>query len=273
MLKKAYLRYKKNKIAMIGTTLLVLMIVAAVIGPFFTQDPYRQDAKSFLGPSSKYLMGTDNLGRDMLSRVFLGVRYSLAIGIAAILLAFVFGLLMGSVAGYYGGFFDIVIMRFADVFLAFPYVLGAIALMVVLGPGLFNVPIAIAVFSWAAFARMYRSSVLETKSKEYVTAAKSLGAGNLRVMFRHILPNAVPALVVFAATDTAYAILGESVLSFVGLGVPAPFPSLGRMLADSLNYMAISPWMMLFPGLFLILAVLSFILIGDGLRDAIDPEM
>lgn len=271
MLERSFKRFLKNKLGMAGFVLLVIVTIIASLGPYLVQDSYNQDAKAFLGPSFNHLMGTDYLGRDILSRVVTGARYSLTIGVISVFLAFIFGLMMGSFAGFYGGILDIVIMRLVDIFLAFPFILGAIALMVVIGPGIYNVPIAIAIFSWAAFARMYRSSVLEIKEKEYVLAARSLGAGSFRIMFKHIMPNAIPSLIIFAATDIAYAILGETVLSFVGLGVPAPFPSWGRMLSDSMNFMPSSFWQILFPGLFLIITVLAFILIGDNLRDAFDP--
>ena len=262
----------KNKSALVGVIICTLIIVMAIAGPLLAKDPYRQEAKTLLRPSLSHPMGTDNLGRDVLSRLLIGARYSLMVGFFAVLLASILGLLAGSAAGFFGGVADSVIMRLADVFLAFPYVLGAIALMVFLGPSLINVPIAIAVFTWASFARIYRSSVLDIKGKEYVTAARLSGAGSVRVMFGHIMPNAAAPLIVFGTTEVAYAILGESVLSFIGLGAPVQFPSWGRMLADSLNYSSTSPWLIFFPGLFLVLTVLSFILIGDGLRDVLDPK-
>jgi len=200
------------------------------------------------------------------------MRLSLTIGFLSIVISLIVGLTAGSISGYLGGFIDAVIMRLVDIFLAFPYVLGSIALMVIIGSGFLNVIVAIAAFMWASFARLYRSSVLEIKEAEFIQAAKLSGANNRYIIIRHILPNTIGPIVVYASVSIGIAILGEAVLSFIQIGLQPPTPSLGLMLSDALQYIENAPWLMLFPGLFLFSIVLCFVLVGEGLRDALDPK-
>ena len=179
----------------------------------------------------------------------------------------------GALSGYFGGVSDTVIMRMADIFFAFPYILGAIVIMTVLGPGIVNIFIAIGILGWASFARIFRGSILSIKNKEYIEAARALGASNYRIITKHIFPNSMAPIIVFATMNVGVAIIVEAALSFLGLGVQPPTPSWGKMLAESLDYIDIAPWMMLFPGLAIVITVLGFVLLGDGLRDAFDPKL
>lgn len=271
---KKFARFYKNRLSLVGLIVLASLIIIALLGPLLIKhSPTEQNFATLQKPTLKHLMGTDDLGRDVLSRVVYGSRLSLAIGILAVTIAFLIGILFGSVSGYLGGFIDALIMRVVDIFLAFPYVLGAMALMVALGSGFLNVIVAIACFMWASFARLQRASVLELRQAEFVQAAKISKASMMYIIRRHIIPNSVSPLIVYAATGIGTAILGEAMLSFIQIGLQPPTPSLGLMLNDALPYIENAPWLMLFPGLFLFLIVLSFILIGDGLRDALDPNV
>ena len=263
----------KNRLALAGLIGLALILLLAIFGPFLI--PYSPTGQQFAQlkpPSLKHFMGTDDLGRDITSRVLYGSRLSLSIGFSAIAIALIIGLIAGSISGYAGGLTDTFIMRLVDIFLAFPYVLGAIALMVVMGSGFLNVVIAIAAFMWASFARLHRANVLGIKEAEFIQAAKLSGASNFYIITRHILPNTMGPLVVYASISVGIAILGEAVLSFISIGLQPPTPSLGLMLSGALQYVETAPWLMLFPGLFLFLIVLCFVLIGEGLRDALDPK-
>lgn len=262
----------KSKRAVVGLVILGVVLVTAILGPLIVPyTPTEQNFAKLAVPSFSHPMGTDDLGRDVFSRVLSGSRLSLLIGVLAVTAAFIVGLLAGCISGYLGGYIDAFIMRIVDVFLAFPYVLGAIALMVVLGAGLFNIVIAIAAFMWASFARLQRASVLEIREVEYVQAARLSGASHTHIIWRHIIPNSISPLIVFGAMSVGIAILGEAVLSFIQVGLQPPTPSLGLMLGDALTYIESAPWTMFFPGLFLALIVFSFIFIADGLRDLLDP--
>ena len=273
--KDAWRRLKKNKLAMLGLAIVIILILLAIFAPLLA--PYDPNARvkedSALEPSGKYWFGTDLLGRDILSRVIYGSRISIEVGIVAVGISVAIGLFFGAISGYFGRWPDALIMRIADIFFAFPYILGAIAIMTILGSGIVNIFIAIGVLGWAYFARIFRGSILSIKNKEYIEAARALGASNTRIIVKHIFPNAIAPIIVYATMNVGTAIIVEAALSFLGIGVQPPTPAWGKMLSESLDFIDIAPWMMLFPGLAIVITVLGFVLLGDGLRDAFDPKM
>ncbi|HAJ95792.1 MAG TPA: ABC transporter permease, partial [Actinobacteria bacterium] len=251
--------------------LIILAIFAPLLAPYDPSARVKED--SALGPSSTYLFGTDLLGRDIFSRVIYGSRISIEVGIIAVGISVVLGLFFGALAGYFGRWADAIIMRLADIFFAFPYILGAIAIMTIMGSGIVNIFIAIGLLGWAYFARIFRGSILAIKNKEYIEAARALGASNTRIITKHIFPNSTAPIIVYATMNVGTAIIVEAALSFLGIGVQPPTPAWGKMLSEALSYIDIAPWMMLFPGLAIVITVLGFVLLGDGLRDAFDPKM
>lgn len=262
-----------NPLAVAGCVVLLLLILAAIFGPTVaphgvndTNVPQRLHAPSWAHP-----FGTDELGRDILSRVLVASRASLKVGAVAVGISLVAGVLLGLIAGYYGRFVDDAVMRAMDMLFAFPAILLAIAILAVLGPGLTNAMIAIGVVYTPIFARVTRASVLSVRDEVYVRAARSSGAGNVRIMLRHILPNVAGPIIVQTSLSLAFAILSEAALSFLGLGLQPPAPSWGRMLYDGRDYLQQAWWMGVFPGLAIFLTVLSFNVVGDALRDALDP--
>ncbi|MEE1467757.1 MAG: ABC transporter permease, partial [Collinsella sp.] len=228
---------------------------------------------SLLAPCAEHPFGTDALGRDILVRVIYGARVSLSVGIMATAISTLIGLVMGALAGFYGGIWDTIIMRCADIFLAFPYVLFVVAMIAVIGRGLQNVFIAIGILGWPSIARVFRSAILTVKENDYVDAARAMGASDARIVVRHIFPNSVASIVVYATMNIGGAILTESALSFLGMGVIPPTPSWGSMIQDGQQYLLTAPWMMIMPGLAILSTVLAFTLLGDGLRDALDVKM
>jgi ABC-type dipeptide/oligopeptide/nickel transport system permease subunit len=273
--KDAWKRLKRNKLALVGLSIVILLILIAMLAPIISPyDPnIRIKEDSSLGPSRVHLFGTDLLGRDIFSRVIYGSRISIEVGIIAVGISVIIGLILGALSGYFGNIPDTVIMRIADIFFAFPYILGAIAIMTVLGPGIVNIFIAIGILGWASFARIFRGSILSIKNKEYIEAARALGASNYRIITKHIFPNSFAPIIVYATMNVGTAIIVEAALSFLGIGVQPPTPAWGKMLADSLEYIDTAPWMMLFPGLAILITVLGFVMLGDGLRDAFDPRL
>ncbi len=271
----AWRRLRSNKLAMLGLSIVIIMILVAIFAPLIS--PYgpneRDKDSSLLAPSRNHLFGTDLLGRDIFSRVIYGSRISMTVGVVAVGVSLLIGLFFGALSGFFGNIADAVIMRFADIFFAFPYILGAIAIMTILGPGLLNIFIAIGVLGWSSVARLFRGSILSIKEKEYVEASRALGASNYRLVIKHIFPNASAAIIVYATMNVGTAIVVEAALSFLGLGIQPPTPSWGKMLSESLNYINTSPWMMYFSGLAIVITVLGFVLLGDGLRDAFDPRL
>lgn len=275
-------RLRKNRLAMAGLIWISFMVLIAVTAdlwaPRLLGDPVNIDsntvhAQSLLPPSLHHPFGTDKLGRDIAARVVYGARVSLAVGVLATSISILIGLLLGAWAAFYGGLLDSFIMRVADVFFAFPYILFAIALIAVLGKGVQNVFIAIGILGWPSIARVFRSSIFSTKENEYVDAARALGASDVRIMTRHILPNSIAPIIVYGTMSVGGAILTEAALSFLGMGVQAPQPSWGLMLADARAYLFTAPWLMIYPGLAILTTVLGFVLLGDGLRDALDVKM
>jgi peptide/nickel transport system permease protein len=260
--------------AVAGAIIVTVVVVAALAAPVVLPwDPAYQDLPNRLqGPSWQHWFGLDELGRDILARVLLGARVSLMVGIVVVGVSSVVGMAVGGVSGYYGGRIDQIIGRIMDVLMAFPGMLLAIALVAVLGPSLLNVVLALAVIGWVGYARLVRGQVLRAREFEYVTAAKTLGAGTLRILTRHVLPSAVPPLLVQATLGMAGAILSEAALSFLGLGVQPPTPSWGTMINGGRVHLLDAPHLTVFPGLLLALVVLGFNFLGDGLRDSIDPR-
>ncbi|MDY0340999.1 MAG: ABC transporter permease [Coriobacteriia bacterium] len=275
-------RLRRNRLAMIGLAWIFIIVVIALSAdlwaPQWLGSPSEFDSTTMgelkhLPPSAEHPFGTDKRGLDVASRIVYGSRYSLAVGIIATSIALSIGLVMGTLAAYYGGFIDSLVMRLADVFLAFPYILFAIALIAVLGRGFVNLFIAIGVLAWPTIARVVRSSILSVKENEYVDAARALGASDIRIMLRHMLPNAMAPIIVYGTMSIGGAILSEAALSFLGLGVQFPDPSWGHMLSEARGEMISYPWLMIFPGAAILTTVLAFVLLGDGLRDALDVKM
>ncbi|WP_152657490.1 nickel transporter permease [Oceanobacillus sp. CFH 90083] len=273
--KSVFNKLKKNKSAVVGGILIILLIIIALVGPYLTPyDPlYDQDVTNKLAtPSSEHWFGTDNFGRDIFSRVVQGTGLTLMIGFFSILLGATVGVFLGIIAGYYGKRTDSIIMRIMDVLLAFPSILLALTIVTVLGGSMVNVVIAVAVSSVPIFARIVRGSTLSVKKLEYIDAMRALGASDSRIIFKHILPNITSPIIVQATLSIATAILSAAGLSFLGLGAQPPTPEWGAMLSDGRNYLYNAPHVALFPGLAIVVAVLAFNLLGDGLRDAFDPK-
>ena len=268
-------RSKRQPLAAIGIGLLVIFVVCAVFAPWLTpQDPARLDLTGrLMGPSAVHWFGTDELGRDILSRTLYGARISLVVAVSVVGLSLAIGLVAGCLAGFYGGWADTVINVYVmNAFLALPGILLAIAFVAFMGPGLGNVIVALAISGWVGYARLVRGQVMAVKEREFVEAARALGASDLRIMGRHVLPNILQPLIVQAAIGMAGAVLAEATLSFLGLGVPPPAASWGSMLNDARSHLFDSPHLVFFPAMAVMLCVLSFNFIGDALRDWMDPR-
>jgi peptide/nickel transport system permease protein len=266
---------RSSRLGRWGLALALLLVFAAIVAPWISrQNPAAQDLPDrLMSPSAAHWFGTDELGRDIFSRTLYGARVSLTVGISVVIGAGLVGLAIGCLAGYFGGTFD----RFVNIilintFLSFPGVLLAIALAASLGPGLRNVIIALVIAGWAGYARLARAQVLKVKEMDFIAAARSLGASDARILWRHLLPNTIQPVLIQATIGMASAILAESTLSFLGLGVLAPTPSWGAMLNDARNHLFDAPHMIVFPALGIMAAVLSFNLLGDALRDWLDPK-
>ena len=263
--------FSKDRKAQFGLVVLVLFILGAFLAPVLAPyDPNEMTLNMMNGPSGDNMLGTDDLGRDLFSRILWGTQISLFVGVATVALALLFGVLLGMLAGYYGGWIDMVIMRYIDLQWAFPNFIIAVYLVAVFGTGLLNVIVAIALAFLDDFARVARSMVLTLKQEQYIDAAKVQGFSDFRIMMRHILPNAIAPIIVQATVSVSYAILGEASLSFLGLGVSSDTPTWGLILADGRSFISRAWWLGVFPGLAIMLVVLSINFIGDGLRDALD---
>lgn len=260
----------------IGGVLVGVLVLAAALAPVIAPfDPVRDaDLNNYLRPpGAPFALGTDTFGRDVLSRVIYGARVSLGVGIAVQASALVIGVTLGLLAGFFGGRVDQLIMRLTEVVFAFPGLLFAIAIMAVIGPSLYNVFLALGLVSWTSLARVVRGQVLSLKEQEYVEAARAVGASNARIIARHILPNTLAAVVVLVTLGIGGAILAEAGLSFLGLGAQPPQPSWGSMLSAGRDYLLQAPWLSVYPGLAIFLTVMGFNLLGDGIRDLLDPRM
>jgi peptide/nickel transport system permease protein len=267
-------RLLRNFAFAFGAILTILLVTVALTAPLLSPyDPNVQDTSRRLeAPSKEHLLGLDDLGRDVLSRIIWGARVSLRVGFSVVFLASIIGVTLGAISGYYGGWFETVIMRVTDIFLAFPGILLAIAMVAVLGPSVNNVIIALVIQGWVGYARLGRGQVLKVREMEYVTAAKALGAKSPRVILRHVLPNVVNPVIVMATLGLAGAILSEAALSFLGLGVQPPTPSWGAMLTSGRRYLGEANHLAYFPGAAIMLAVMGLNFLGDGLIDALDPK-
>jgi len=272
-------RFKKhlrnNPIILMGVIIILFVLVVGIAAPYISpQDPlkinmtHRREAPSF-----DFLMGTDRLGRDILSRMIWGTRISLLIGVVAVSVAMVIGVTIGLYSGYFGGIIDHILMRSMDVILAFPTLLLAIGLIAVTGPGIKNIIFVVALVRIPRFARIIHGSVISIKTKEYIEAARSISKSHLGILFQHILPNCLTPLTVEASLSIATAIITESALSFLGLGIRPPTPSWGQMIADGRTELFTAPWVVLLPGFAIMLTVLGYNLVGDGLRDILDPRL
>ncbi|PRX32650.1 peptide/nickel transport system permease protein/oligopeptide transport system permease protein [Orenia metallireducens] len=278
----AWRRLKKNKIAMVGLYVTIALILVAVFArwiapydPYFS--PVMEEGKielSMQGPSLEHPFGTDKLGRDIFSRIIYGAQISLTVGFITQAIAIVIGIVLGALAGYYSGLVDDIISYLINVFLAFPFMLFAIAIMAVFqDPGIEKIFVALGLISWPGLARIVRGQVMALKEEEYVEAAKSLGANDFRIIFKHVIPNTLAPIIVTVTLGVASAILAEAGLSFLGLGAQPPTPSWGLMLSTGKEYLRSYPRMMMFPGAAIMITVLAFNIFGDGLRDALDPKM
>lgn len=274
--RRALRRFLRNPLSVSGLIIVVaLMIVAIFAGPIAPHDPAKQNlfdkrAEPF---GEKYILGADQFGRDILSRLIYGARVSLTVAVLSVGIALAGGIIIGTLSGYVGGFLDGLLMRLMDLMLSFPYLLLAIVMVAALGSGVMNTTLAIGIWALPTFARMVRASVLSIMSKEYITAANAIGASHLRIMLTHIVPNFVSPILVYATLFMANAIMLEAALSFLGLGVQPPTPSWGEMISSGRNFLMVAPHVATIPGLAIMLAVLGFNLLGDGLRDALDPKM
>ena len=281
LVRETWSYFSESRGAVVGLVVFVLLVLTAFVAPWIAPyDPSEQFRNAFLTPpvweeggTWNFVLGTDAIGRDILSRLMFGARYSLLIGAVVVSLALTGGVILGLIAGYTRGFVDTAIMRVMDIILAFPSLLLALVLVAILGPGLFNAMLAIALVLQPHFARLTRASVMAEKNKEYVIAARVAGAGHLRLMFVTILPNCLAPLIVQATLSFSSAILDAAVLGFLGLGAQPPTPEWGTMLADAREFILSAWWVVTFPGIAILITVLAINLIGDGLRDALDPKM
>ena len=274
-LDKAKILVRQNKLAAFSALLIILMILIAIFAPVVAPYDHLQQslADRLQHPSAAHWLGTDELGRDVLSRIIFGARISLTIGLVPTLISMAIGTVLGMYAGFYGGKVDFIIMRLADVMLAFPSLLLAMVVMYTMGGGLINIFIALSLVNWAGTARIVRSQTLSLKEKEYVEAARSIGVKKWVIMFRHILPNCIPSLIVLFTLNIPSAILSEASLSFLGVGAQPPSASWGLMVVRGKKYLFSEPWLSIAPSVSIMIVVLAFNFLGDGLRDAVDPKL
>ncbi len=273
--KRLFLGLKKSKSAQFGLVIIFLFIFVAIFAPIISPySPVDQDISQRLKPPSRlHPLGTDQLGRDILSRIIYGSRISLIVGFSAVFISGIIGITLGMVSGFYGGKVDAVIMRLADIQLSLPFILLAIAIMAVLGPGLRNIILVLGITGWVIYARIVRGETLQTKNVDFVQAAVSLGNRDIRILFKHILPNVLASAIIVATLEMARMIIMEAALSFLGLGIQPPTPSWGSMVADGRDYITNAWWLITFPGLAIMITVLGINLFGDWLRGSLDPKL
>ncbi|MBE0524689.1 MAG: ABC transporter permease [Methanosarcinales archaeon] len=272
---KVVQQLKKDKMAVIGMMIILILTFIAIFAPYLSlYNPMEVNMENrLLSPSEKNPMGTDQLGRDLLSRIVYGTRVSIAAATMATLMIMIFGVMIGAIAGYFGGIIDQAIMRIVDVLLAFPNLILTIAIAGMLGPSLINLIIAMTATGWVGYSRIVRGSVLSVKEKEFVEAARAMGCSNSYIIVRHVIPNIISPVIVIATIGMGNTILSITGLSFLGLGAQPPTPEWGAMLSESKSFMTTAPHLMIFPGLMIMIVVLAFNFLGDGLRDALDPRL
>ena len=268
-------RLFKNKLAVAGLVTIALLVLVAILAPVLAPSPYEaQDLEStYQFPNAAHPLGTDNLGRDIMSRLIYGTRQSLRIGVLSVAIASTLGIIFGSVAGFYGGRVDNILMRMLDIYQSIPAMLLSIALAAALGPGINNAILAIGISTMAEYARMIRAQILTVREREYVEAARAINAGDFRIVTKHIIPNALAPLIVSITMNIGNSILAAATLSFIGIGAKPPLPEWGAMLSAGRAYMRDYGYLVVIPGICIMISVLAFNLLGDGLRDALDPKM
>lgn len=268
-------RLKKNKIAIFSLIVLALFTILAIIGPLLTPFNYSENnlVNTNQPPSKEHWFGTDSLGRDLWARVWIGARVSLAIGIIAAVAQTVIGVIVGGIAGYYGGKLDMVIMRFIDVMISIPYLIFVILIMVIMGSGIFPIVLAIAITGWLEMARLVRGQVMQLKNEEFILSALSIGASPFRLIFKHLIPNTLGVIIVSLTMAIPAAIFSEAFLSFIGIGIKPPMTSWGQLANAGTAVMQIYPYQLLIPAFFISITMLALQLLGDGLRDALDPRL
>jgi peptide/nickel transport system permease protein len=273
----AWVRFKKNKIAMIAFCVLLVIFIIALLAPVIS--PYDRDEVNLFNiegePSEEHILGTDELGRDVLTRLMWGSRVSLSVGFIATGIQLMIGVTLGAMAGYYGGWVDNVIMRIVDIIMCFPYFIIAISIAAILGPSLFNLILIIGILNWTKIARIVRAEILALKEREFIEAARALGLNSFEIIIKHLIPNILAPVTVYATLAVAQGILMEAALSFLGMGVKQPQPSWGNMLAaaQSIRVLNYEWWLWVPPGILVFLTVISINFLGDGLRDALDPKL
>ena len=273
---EAWYVLSRNKLALAGSAIAALFVLVAIFGPMLAPYDYaKQSLSTALQPplSPDHLLGSDALGRDVLSRLLMGIRISIAVGLGTTLISLVVGTLFGMVAGYYRGWVDTILNGFVEMVWGFPLILVAVLIIGALGPGLTGVVLAVGFINWAGFARIVRGEVLALREKEYVLSAKALGKPDREIMLKHLLPNVLPSALVMGSYYVAVAIIVEAGLSFIGMGAQPPLPSLGQMTANGRDYLLVSHWISTIPGVTIVLLVLGLNLLGDGLRDVLDPRL
>jgi peptide/nickel transport system permease protein len=265
--------WKRNPMIIIGGILVSMIIILAIIGPSIAPfNPIEQNyTQRLVPPNSEHLFGTDKFGRDIFSRVLTGTQIDLQIGIVCVIFPFIIGICIGLISGYYGGLLDNILMRIVDVSVSFPFYVLVIAILAILGRGVYNMYLALIMVGWIAYAKIIRGEVLIAKNMEYVLAARALGYSNGRILFTHILPNIISPAIIFAMSDVVMCIMEGSALGFLGLGVQAPAPEWGVMIADSREFVTTVPWLPIFPGLAIVLVGISFSMMGDGLTSLLRP--
>lgn len=273
--KDAWLRLRSNKLAMISLVILLVLAIMAIVGPMISEHDYATNhlKEKNTAPNSEYWFGTDNLGRDMFARTWMGTGISLQVGLYAALADLVIGVVMGGIMGYFGGRVDEILNRFCEILYSIPNMLIIILLIVIMEPSMLTIVIAISITGWVNMAWLVRGQIMQLKNQEYVMAAQALGAGTTRILFRHLIPNSMGPIIVTLTLTVPSAIFAEAFLSFLGLGVQSPAASLGTMINDAIKAWTLYPWRMWFPAAIISLMMLCFNIFGDGLRDALDPKM